>query len=118
MSKQNESDKVIVWLFSGITIVAVILTVMIMYAQNENATVSFTSEEKRLRDSISILQKEIEASHIRQDKLQHDYDSMLHVEPQIIYETREKIKFVYTEASPSQLDSIIRTKSKRKHRYH
>ena len=118
MAKQNESDKIIVWLFCGITLIAIAITIVIMYSQQQSANVSFTSEEKRLRDSISVLQKEIEDSHIRQNKLQQAYDSMLNVEPKIIYETREKIKFVYTEATPSQLDSIIRTKSKRKHRYH
>lgn len=118
MAKQNGLDKTIVWLFCIILLFAVIITMIIMYTQNKKANVSFTSEEKRLRDSISLLQKEIDASHIRQDKLQHDYDSMLHVEPIIIHETREKIKFVYTEATPNQLDSIIRTKSKRSKRYH
>lgn len=118
MAKQNGFDKTIIWLFIGVTIFGAVIAFIILYNQNQKANVSFTSEEKRLRDSISILQKEIDASHIRQDKLQHDYDSMLHVEPQIIYQTREKIKFIYTEATPNQLDSIIRTKSKRKHRYH
>lgn len=118
MAKENGSDKIIAWLFVGITLFAATIAIIIMRNQNQNATVSFSSEEKRLRDSISILQKEIDAGHVRQEKLQHDYDSMLHVEPIIIHETREKIKFIYTEATPNQLDSIIRTKSKRHKRYH
>jgi len=77
---------------------------------NKTVVVSSTSEQElRLRDSISILQKEIETSVIRQTYLQHAYDSMLLVEPQIIYRTRETIKFIYGDATPDQLDSIIRT---------
>lgn len=118
MTKQNGLDKIIAWLFVGVSLFGAFLAVIVMYNHNQKTTVSFSSEEKRLRDSIAILQKEIDASHTRQNKLQHGYDSMLNVEPIIIHKTREKIKFIYTEATPSQLDSIIRTKSKRKHRYH
>jgi hypothetical protein len=117
MTKQNRLDKIITRLFIGISLLGAVITIVIMYNKSQEAVVSFSSEEQRLLDSISILQKEIDASHIRQNKLQHGYDSMLNVEPIIINQTREKIKFIYTEATPSELDSIIRTKSKRKRRY-
>jgi len=117
MSKQNGSDKIMLWLCVGMTLIGAGIAIVVMYNLNKDPIVTFSSDEKRLRDSIFVLQKEIDASHIRQNKLQQGYDSMLNVEPTIIYNTREKIKFIYTDATPSQLDSIIRTKSKRKYRY-
>lgn len=79
------------------------------YSASEVSNSELIKKELLLRDSISILQKEIDASHKRQTQLQHSYDSMLTIEPQIIYKTREKIKFIYSDASTNQLDSIIRT---------
>jgi hypothetical protein len=73
------------------------------------------NREKTLRDSIAYLQKRIDSSHIRQQELELAYDSVCRLEPQIKYKTREKIKFILTTATPTELDSIIRaTISKRK----
>ncbi len=73
------------------------------------------SKEKALRDSINYLQKRIDSSLVRQEQLELAYDSVCRLEPEIKYKTREKIKFILTTATPSELDSIIRaTISKRK----
>lgn len=117
MFEKYESDKTNLWFFLVMLLIALVLFFVFIYNYDPKTAPMFISDEKRLRDSIALLQKDIEASHIRQEKLQHSYDSMLHVEPQIIYQTREKIKFIYSEASPNQLDSIILSKSKRPKRY-
>ncbi len=76
-----------------------------------------TGREKALRDSIAYLQKRIDSSHVRQDKLERAYDSVCNLEPQIKYKTREKIKFIFSSATPDELDSIIRAAIKREIRY-
>jgi hypothetical protein len=92
-----------------ILVVGLSFLVLHFYGRSEETNSALIKKELLLRDSISILQKEINASHERQTKLQNSYDSMLMIEPQIIYKTREKIKFIYSDASTNQLDSIIRT---------
>lgn len=100
------------------TITIVILSVLVttlcfvafyFYQSGSNNINTYLQKELLLKDSISSLQKEIDDSHLRQSVLQHSYDSMLNIEPQIIYRTNETVKFIYGDASPSQLDSIIRS---------
>jgi Cdc6-like AAA superfamily ATPase len=64
--------------------------------------------EKVLQDSISLMKKQIDMSHARQIKIQNSYDSLLNIDPQVQYRTNEKIKIIYSTATPNQLDSIIR----------
>lgn len=101
---KNRTNGFLIILVIGISFLAVHF-----YLQDNVNNTEASQKELRLRDSISYLQKEIDASRLRQGQLQHAYDSMLLIEPQVIYKTREKIKFIYGDATPDQLDSIIRT---------
>ena len=85
------------------------LLVLRYYYYTPNYKSKYLEQEIRYKDSISSLQKEIDLSRIRQSALQHSYDSMLLIEPTIIYRTNEKIKFIYFDASADELDSIIRS---------
>lgn len=69
------------------------------------------------KDSVAILHKEIELSHIKQAQLQTAYDSLSSLEPRVITRTHDKIKFIYSTATPDDLDSIIRTNWKTTSRY-
>jgi hypothetical protein len=88
------------------------------YFADSEAEKNFLAKELLLKDSINNLQKEIDMSRIKQAKIQHDYDSMLKIEPQIIIKTNEKIKFIYGDASPDDLDSIIRSSTKKSKGHH
>ena len=92
-----------------------ILTVIIVF-KKEESVINFDSE-KRLIDSLNVLQKLIDTSKLKQLKLEKAYDSLLTLEPIIIYKNNEKIKFIFAELDPSILDSIIRTEWKTKPRY-
>lgn len=103
-------------IFSALILIIIGLTVALFLKKTE--TIIKSDNEQRLRDSIALLQKQIDSSHVRQSRLQVSYDSLLTVEPKVIYITREKIKFIFSDATPHQLDSIIRTKWKTRSRYH
>jgi hypothetical protein len=64
---------------------------------------------EELRDSLAILHHDISESHSRQLKLQSSFDSLQSVDQQVIYRTREKIKFIFNTSDPSILDSLIRS---------
>ena len=74
----------------------------------------YNEQEKILKDSLVVLQNQINSSHVRQNKLEKAYDSLSSLEPTIIYKTRDKIKFIYSDATPNELDSIIRASWKAK----
>jgi hypothetical protein len=117
MVNKNDNDRTVSALFIVFLLFAAGICFLIYYLDLEKKKLDNTAEEKRLRDSLSLLQKEIDTLHVKQNQLQVAYDSMLLIEPTIIYKTREKVKFIYLEANATQLDSIIRKKSKRKRRY-
>jgi hypothetical protein len=73
---------------------------------------------KPLYDSIDNLHKEIVDVHIELDNQHKKYDSLLGVDKGIIIKHDEKIKFIYSAASTSDLDSIIRTAIKAKQTKH
>lgn len=112
----STNDKTFTYLLLGIFCMFAVVFVVV-YNYNTDIKIDTSEKEKALRDSIKLLQAQIDSSHTKQLKLQSAYDSMLNIEPEIIYKTREKIKFIYIEANATQLDSIIRTKAKRKRRY-
>lgn len=114
----SKKDKTFMWIIIILVALTISVFINVYYHFDDKPVISNSDKERQLKDSISTLNREIELSKVREQKLKHEYDSMLTIEPTIIYKTREKIKFVYTEASPNQLDSIIRKGSKRKHRYH
>lgn len=97
------------------TISAIILILglgaLAIYNFNKDKVIdnSINSKEIRLQDSIIRLNREITMSHLKQVLLEKQYDSLLTLDPHVITRTNEKIKFIYSTATPDQLDSIIRT---------
>lgn len=67
-------------------------------------------EDNAFQDSLLILKYKIEQSEKIVECLEKANDSLLNLESEIIYRYRDKIHFIYLEASPAQLDSIIRSK--------
>jgi len=76
-----------------------------------------TAPDESWKDTVANLHKQIELSHMRQAKLQNSYDSLSNLEPRVITRTHDKIKFIYSTATPDDLDSIIRTNWKTTSRY-
>jgi len=82
---------------------------LLVYIIVKNPKLIFIGDkEKELRDSIVLLRSNVDSSLVRQIKIQHQYDSLLAIEPGVIYRNHETTKFVFNTASPNQLDSIIR----------
>lgn len=92
--------------FVAMTLAIIALLAIIIFRQPTVTVVS--GKEQIYKDSLALMQKEVDASHIRQAKLQGSYDSLLLIDPQVQYRTHEKIKIIYSTATPNQLDSIIR----------
>lgn len=105
----------------GIIIVIAILVVILIIQQAiivfRKPVVEVSGQEKILLDSIKTLDKNLEMSRIRERRIQSQYDSLQAIEPHIITNTRDKVKFIYSTATPDELDSIIRTAWKTKSRY-
>jgi hypothetical protein len=80
-------------------------------------TVTTPGNDKVYKDSIAVLQAEIDSSRIRQQKLEKSYDSLVLLDPPVIYRTRDKIQYILTNATPDELDSIIRSTWKTESRY-
>lgn len=102
------------FVFMGLLVVIVILLGIIIFRK---PTVIVPSNDKVYKDSIAVLQAKIDSSRVRQERLEKAYDSLVAIDPPVIYRTRDKIKFILTDASPDELDSIIRTTWKTKSRY-
>lgn len=98
--------------FSLITI-GILLTIIVFLGAvlifKKNPETGVNDKERILRDSIAILQKDISLSQERQTKIQKDFDSLQSIDQQVIYRTREKIKFIFNTSDPSILDSLIRS---------
>lgn len=88
---------------------------IIIFRKPEQIVVS--GQDQILKDSISILQRDIDSSIMRQNKIQKAYDSILNIEPIIINKTHDKVHFIFSNATPDDLDSIIRANWKTKSRY-
>ena len=76
-----------------------------------------TGREKQIVDSLSLLQSQLDSSKVRVSNLQRSYDSLSSLEPGVIYRTHDKIKFIFSDATPDDLESIIRTNWKTESRY-
>jgi len=95
-----------------ILVFVLVVTLLIMHRHKQD----LPKDDKVLQDSISLLLKQIDSSHIRQARLESNYNTLLNSDPKIIYSNHEKTKFIFNTASPTQLDSIIRTNwSKQRH---
>lgn len=100
--------------FSTALIIIMILGAIIIFRKPE--TIQLPPNEA-WKDSVTMLHKEIKLGHIRQNKLKKSYDSLSSLEPRIITRTHDKIKFIYSTATPDDLDSIIRSNWKTASRY-
>lgn len=100
-----------------IVLVLIIITLSIALILRKPDPVT-PPDSKVWTDSILKLKKKIDISHAVQDSLQREYDSLLSLDPQVITRTHDKIKFVYSTATPEQLDSVIRANWKTSSRYH
>jgi preprotein translocase subunit SecA len=65
------------------------------------------NKEQIYLDSLKVLQSKINATHLEIEGINHRYDSLLNIDQQVIYRTRDKIRFIYIDADINQLDSII-----------
>ena len=102
--------------FEILIIIIICLIAFIIFRKPE--VIITSGKEQLLEDSIALLTKTINKSEIHQHILEEQYDSLLNLDPKIIIRTNEKIKFIYSTATPSELDSIIRTNWKTNLRYH
>jgi cell envelope opacity-associated protein A len=109
MSKSN------IIAYTSLLLIIIVLSAILIFRKPQ--IIEISNQEQIYKDSVLLLQKNIELSHIRQDSLQKAYDSLLTIEPQVINRTREKVHYILTDATPTELDSIIRTSWKTKSRY-
>lgn len=70
-----------------------------------------------LYDSIAKIQAEKVELKAAYDVKAKQYDSLLNKDVEIKIKYRDKIKFIYSDASISELDSIIRARNKGKSRH-
>lgn len=80
-------------------------------------TVTTLGDDKVYKDSITVLQAKIDSSRVRQQKLEKSYDSLVSLDQPVIYRTRDKIQYILTNATPDELDSVIRSTWKTESRY-
>jgi hypothetical protein len=80
--------------YSVLFLIIIILSAILIFRKPQIIEVS--NQEQIYKDSVLLLQKNIELSHIRQDSIQEAYDSLLNIDPQVINRTREKVTlFIY-----------------------
>lgn len=101
-------------MFIAMILIIIGLSAVLIFRKPE---VVITGREQILQDSLTLLQQNLDSSHVRQERLQRGYDSLVAIEPKIITKTRDKVQFIFTDATPDDLDSIIRTNWKTKSRY-
>jgi len=109
MSKAN--------IIAYVSLLGIIIILLAIIFFRKPQVIEVIGKEQVLRDSLILLQRNIDSSHVRQEKLQKSFDSLLAIDPIVISKTRDKIKFIYSTATPDELDSIIRTNWKTKSRY-
>jgi Cdc6-like AAA superfamily ATPase len=94
-------------IFVVMTLVIMALLAIIIFRKPDTITID-NGHEKVLQDSLILMKNQVDSSHVRQTRIQNSYDSLLTIDPQVQYRTHEKIKIIYSTATPNQLDSIIR----------
>ena len=98
------------------TLLIIILIMLAIIIFRKPQVSADPGHEKILKDSITLLESQIDISHTRQTRLQGQYDSLSALEQPIIYRTNEKIKFILTDATPDELDSTIKSLIKSRYR--
>lgn len=101
--------------FASLLLIIIILIAIIIF--RKPAVTIITGRENQVLDSLILLRSQVESSKIRESNLQRGYDSLSTIEPTIYTSTHEKTKFIFTDANPDQLDSIIRHTWKIKLKY-
>ena len=101
--------------FGVMCLVIIILSAVLIFRKPEEVII--TGKEQILKDSIALLQTNLDSSVSRETRLQKSYDSLMTLDPIIINRTRDKVQFILTDATPDELDSVIRTAWKTKSRY-
>lgn len=99
----------------SLVLLTIILALAIYIIVKKPEVVYIFDREKQLMDSLALINSRLDSSQKRVAAIQAQYDSLSNIEQEVIYNTREKIKFIYTTATPSQLDSIIRSAWKPRH---
>jgi K+-sensing histidine kinase KdpD len=98
-----------------LVIIILVLSALVVFRNSQVA--DYASEERALKDSILTLSVKIDSSHARQQRLERQLDGLSTIESQVITKTHDKINFIYSVATPDELDSIIRSNWKTKSRY-
>ena len=98
-------------------LVTIILILSIIMVFKNQAIDAYKHDDKALRDSISAFYIQIDSSHARQARLEAQINSVNNKEIQVISKTHEKIQFIYSSATPDELDSLIRSNWKTQSRY-
>lgn len=104
MENKTKTSNIFIWI---LLFIITVLVIAFIY-KDDIVPPSNDPRDQIRKDSLELLKRQIDSSHVRQEKLQHDIDSLSSLDLIIIYRTHEKIKFINTTATPSQLDSIIR----------
>lgn len=95
--------------------IILILAAIIIFRKPTMTVIS--GREKQIVDSLALLQSQLDSSEIRVTNLQRGYDSLNSLEPGVIYRTHDKVKFIFSDATPDDLDNIIRANWKTESRY-
>lgn len=95
--------------------IILILAAIIIFRKPTMTVIS--GREKQIVDSLALLQSQLDSSEIRVTNLQKAYDSLNSLEPGVIYRTHDKVKFIFSDATPDDLDNIIRANWKTESRY-
>ena len=96
----------------------IILILAGLYIFRKDVIIDYIGDpNKPLYDSIAKIQEEKVELKAAYDIKAKQYDSLLGKDVEIKIKYRDKIKFIYTDASISELDSIIRAGNKGKSRH-
>jgi len=98
----NKNNLVFIFLLLIIVVESAIL--IFRKPGNNNTEIN----DQYLKDSIAVLQSELNQSFARESILIRENDSLESIEQQVIYRTNERTKFIFSTTDPSVLDSIIR----------
>lgn len=112
MSKQTVKKIIILipWL--------IILILAGLYIFRKDVIIDYVGDpNKPLYDSIAKIQEEKVELKAAYDVIAKQYDSLLSKDVDIKIKYHDKIKFIYSDASISELDSIIRSRNKGKSRH-
>ena len=106
--------KKIKFIFFSLPWVLLLILITILIYRKDLIQSYIGDPSKPLYDSIARLHDEVKVVHAKLDLKNKEYDSLLTIDKEIKYIHDEKIKFIYSTATTSDLDSFIRTGIKTK----